>query len=474
MEQGWIWLREIKDTCEGLEDYFASETDGEATPIRIPLLSVDFGTMKYTLAEKEVGDLELLYELKRRQVVIIVKSSAPLGSQLPSGTLHLSNIQAADLSIHNETPGSAKGIVAQLVVETSSGVEFKRTPQISDDDTKKNNNNNNNNYIRCCRITLTASIHECGHLRDMLWFLQSGGTLVQQNIMDDSARDCDQYDKTTEENKVDLTFGLPHWILYFPWWLYSRRLRKIIQICLLLYTIFSIAWATWQLYRHSSSIQVALQPIVDTLKLYFSSVMELVDIALHTLTDLWMTLISPLNILGGIALTPLINALTSFANATIWLFSSIFWWCDKFTGAVHHSLVNVWSALGRIPVVNLVGPFFTSENSPFIKICLLMRSGLEKFTNLAKPFASCLSKITRIDSTNIDSIRQKMGINVLKNKVQKIATSLLDLKSYQAQVGSPRTSSSSASTGSSPRTCFCPSPGIRRWSIPVLYRSPRK
>ena len=312
-------MEEQDSTHESREytEYCSYLTADEAFPIRIPLESAVIGPVKYTIPERgEIGDLELLYELETSDFLIYSAVCGRRGE--PPGTLRISNIQAADLSVFSEVPGSLEGLVARLVVETTNDVVFQSALLSEGEE----------DAVSCHRIVVTASIHECGHLRDMLLFLKSDVHFLASEIPENNPyispikRHHHQQQQLKESdgdknNGLTLMEGLPQWALYIPWWLYSGRVRRAIQFCLILYTIFSVVWASWQLYRHFNIIQVALQPIVAALKVYLPTLMELLDVTLDKFTDLWTSFLSPLNIFSSIALAPLISLATRLLSPII-------------------------------------------------------------------------------------------------------------------------------------------------------------
>ena len=401
------------------QEYHSYLTAEEAFPICIPLEKADFGGLRYTLSDVgEVDDLELLYETETSH--LIVNSSLPGRRGEPPGTLRISDIQAADISVFNEVPGSLEGLVARLVVETSSDVVFQRGGLLSVDDEHVEPTS----ALHCRRVVLTASIHECGHLRDMLLFLKSGVHTLASKIPEDNPYVSPSHSKHQQRNGacedmnkgLTLMEGLPHWILYIPWRLYSGRLRKCIQMCLVLYTIFSVVWASWQLYRHFNIIQVALQPIVSVLKMYLSSVMRQLDEALDILTNLWTSLLSPLNIFGSIALAPLISL-------SVYLCS---------------------------PVISLG-------------------------SQVVRPFWQCVlnSRIT-VQSLDLARIRQSLVINLFASTVKAVSNGLAKLFNFHTKKVKQKQAikASASATAKSPSVIFSPYQEVRRRSYPVYYSSP--
>ena len=100
---------------------------------------------------------------------------------------------------------------------------------------------------------------------------------------------------------------LPFWVLYIPWWIYSRNARTTLQKLILIYYTFSVIWAFWQLYRHVYVIQYVLEPLIDMLRVYLASVLEYFDLFFAQFTRLWHRYLSPLNVLIGVLITPIVR-----------------------------------------------------------------------------------------------------------------------------------------------------------------------
>jgi len=64
--------------------------------------------------------------------------------------------------------------------------------------------------------------------------------------------------------------GLPHWVNYIPSKWYSCTVRKVIEYTLMLYTILTLVWAIWQLYKHVGFIQRHLRPILEFIEFYIA------------------------------------------------------------------------------------------------------------------------------------------------------------------------------------------------------------
>ncbi|EDV20434.1 uncharacterized protein TRIADDRAFT_61101 [Trichoplax adhaerens] len=109
-----------------------------------------------------------------------------------------------------------------------------------------------------------------------------------------------QIDFIQEKRVVNLGIvqqGLPHWIIYIPIALYSKRFRQFLQFIVVLYTLFSVVWATWQLYKNVSFIKVSLQPLVIAMGHYFDYFISFVDQTLLRFTHYWLKCFKPVCIL---------------------------------------------------------------------------------------------------------------------------------------------------------------------------------
>lgn len=287
-------------------------TAGEAFPLRIHLEEIEIANHRYT--SSNYSDIELLYELKTSDVLIRTVLHGSGGGK--PGVYRVGGIQAARLDLINQIPGSLEGIACKLVLEVNHCIEFQSLAADGSEEADKMETG-------CYRVALTASIHECGHLRDVLLFLKSENAV--ENMVTESLNPylkSSQYSlspKSVKDGTPTLTYLeiLPWWTAYLPWWLYSRRIRKILQVALFLYSFFSIMWASWQLYRHVHVIQIVLQPIVELLQYYLSGIMTVLDQFLSSFTHYWTSLLSPLNVLRGLLLMPVFQVAVTLKNAVL-------------------------------------------------------------------------------------------------------------------------------------------------------------
>jgi hypothetical protein len=319
---------------------------------------VEIGRWKYV--GTELNDLELLYDLKSSGLYIKcgVKGS---GGVAPPATYRVSDISAADLSLATVIPGSLESIVARLVLETEEPIECSLcTSDVNEEGGEKPSNpeqvssDSSTESMADVRdsshgrdgagkegktvmmvhshiVAMTASVHEAGHLRDILLFLKGGyagkvspdtlflnprlsqGTQEETDTpLEKNSESEPPVDGLTNSDSNHITFleSLPVWVQYVPWWVYSRNVRISIQNILFVYSLFSVMWAFWQLYRNVNVIQIVLEPIVAAMKeVYLASLIEAFDWCLARFTEFWMRFLSPLNILQGLLLAPVLQGL---------------------------------------------------------------------------------------------------------------------------------------------------------------------
>ena len=293
------------------ERYF---TAGDAIPVSIPLEKVDMGAICFkSTDDDEFDDLQLLYHMNTAELE--VHSNIEGSGNGKTGFYRIRGVRAANLELINPLAGYLEAIQVRLIIETDQNLMYRSNHS------EESVNCPLTKEIHTHRVVLYASVHECGHLRDILLFMKSENLSLKCLAVE---KENPYYNPNKHKNSEDvdscktppLTYLslLPWWALYIPWWVYSRRIRKIAQVTLVLYSVFSIVWATWQLYRHVNVIQLALAPIVQFFQVYLRDFMKEIDEFLAWFTHLSTTLLRPLNIFSGLVLVPLINLLLQFKN----------------------------------------------------------------------------------------------------------------------------------------------------------------
>ena len=246
----------------------------------IPLLSLKVGGRRYN--SKSSWDIIITYD-KTCRLCIKVQVEGEL-----KGTYVVNGISGEALYLHSPT-GSLEGMIVKLLLETTDPVTFEHSDA--------------EDHVRCNMIVMEANVEETGRIRKLLMALRS--------------------DSLSRARDVKLYEGIPQWSLLLPWWIYSKRLRIIIQQILILYVIFNSFWALWQLYRHVDIIRETLEPIIiliqQTCHVYVSFAIEAVDMIMEQFSNLWWKFFAPLkvliqplwNIQLPLLITPLVKLLMS-------------------------------------------------------------------------------------------------------------------------------------------------------------------
>ena len=235
----------------------------------IPILSLKIGGRYYK--SKSSRDITLTRDDKTHQLCIKVQVEEKKAE--PLGTYVLNCVSGESLFLHSVN-GSLEEMVIQVLLETNDLAYFKRDTIV--------------NHVRCNMLFMEASVEEAGHIRKLL---------METRIRSDASS--------------KLYEGIPRWSLWLPWWLYSKRLRVIIQQLLIFYTVFNTLWALWQLYRHVDIIRDTLEPVIvllqETCHIYVSFAMEIINTAMEYFNNFWWRFFAPLKVLVG----PLWNILWS-------------------------------------------------------------------------------------------------------------------------------------------------------------------
>lgn len=423
------------------DEYVTAE---QVLPIRIPLEKVDIGILKYVAVEDgDIFDIELLYEMHTSEISI--RSSIPSSNDTAGpGTLRIRGIKAATLDLVNEIPGTLEGIMARLVLEVDQDIEFehKVISQVYRDNERKTIFTELDRELKCRRVVLKTSVHETGHLRDVLLFLKSDDKKIMEyfksddrNLYVNQLQRQASFNTSTDDNYSSLTFLeiIPWWSIHLPWWIYSRKLRKLIQWSLFLYTVFTIMWASWQLYRHVNVIQTVLEPLVKMLKWYLSDVMDGLDYLLDYFTHYWTSLLSPLNVFRSILLLPVWKLLLQLKTVVIPLKALMMPFMRCFA-PLSRCLAIVWQAIidSKLAVQSIdIGKLQQSFVFNLIFSCL-------------RSFFNCIAKLIGYSKT------KSRQIQAMKDKT----------KMYKSV--------------SSPSTITSPSKRYRESfdSVPIYYNSP--
>lgn len=296
-------------------------TANDVIPVRVPLERVEIGPWVYSATELE--DIELLYELDSSELFIKIDVCGTNGG-VPA-TFRIETVSAASLSLISIVPGSLETMVARLILETEDLISYVTAePQES---SSSDEDGDGENIVDCQIVKMTASVHESGHLRDVLLFLKADyATEVDPDSIFVSPQRKKQTESKPESSNIQVTFleGLPYWVPYIPWKVYSKKFRIFLQWLIVVYSVFSVIWAVWQLYKHVNVIRVVVEPIILALKYYLSGIMEAFDSMLALFTHWWQHFLSPLNIIRGLLSAPLMTALFQLRTVFSPIFTAVF------------------------------------------------------------------------------------------------------------------------------------------------------
>lgn len=485
----------------------------EEFPVRVPLETVQIGPWRYTSRDLEQtdgegyvsGDVELLYEQESSDLIIKTSIQGTRKDALP-GSYRIRSVSAADLSLFSVVPNSLESMVAKLVLETdkkitytplevdtggedSQGGKIKtrsedgsgQTDTRGDEDEitsqdsegpimkkrdiskdrdepitdSKDSISKANRELDIYIVRLTASVHETGHLRDILHFQNSPCDLNLDSTASPKERDT-QDDKNTKPH-LTLIEGLPYWVYYVPWMVYSKRTRLFLQRLLFLYMLLSVLWALWQLYRHVNIIRVVIQPIIVTLRYYLSSVVELFDWMFAVFTVWWHTLLSPLNVLQGLLLAPLLRLVTNFK----WMIYPLY-----------ISVSHLFRSTGLLTV-------FTSISSVLYFILRHLGSILWMlFQVLLKPlnylWTTLLNARVAVASMDFQRMRFSWVFSLVLSSIRSIIRGLATFVGYTRKEKIIKKAMESSASGPLISPTSTPSSTARRRneSMPMIYSSP--
>ena len=424
-------------------------TASDVFPFRVPLERVQLGSLKYIA--KEMEDLELLYELESSDLLVRASIRGRSKQAVPA-LFRIHGVSAATLKLVNIVPGSPETMVAQLLLETESQIRYVED-SLAVGLKVKSSTDHEEKVLDCRMVTLNASVHECGYLRDILLFLKCDCVdqlnLGPQSLFLSPQRQASISEEDPppmdEKNKVIFVESMPNWTAYIPWWIYSKTTRVLIQRIILLYTIFSFMWASWQLYRHVNVIQVALEPIITILREYLSGVMEMFDSVFAMFTLWWQTILSPLNIFSGILLTPLLQ----IAGQMKFLFSPIL-----------VAVTQCWNSA----LLGVLKPIFVSLFG------FLRHSGHILLRPLYYIWQTILNSRVAVASLDLKHIRLSWALNLITGSFRAIQSGLVKL------VGYTRTKHKQKKALQHPRSNTA-SPVVsphrqQQRRVPVYYKSP--
>lgn len=442
--------------------------------ISVQLQSFDIGPWKFNNLSTSEGCSSLVMEYQYPSEIVTVKVlSRDLATV--AGSFSLCGISAQLMSLANETPGYMMRIRVKLLLEVKrvQYVDFDLQSAVNKNSSSRNSAITPDKHadgspsdaierkLRCHLATLTADPVESANLRDIVQLCveeeqQLGATasvrkdaaavasatplvtisedvdgiysetrkrrpqLNRELSIFDSCMPSVAPEQPQEGRDACLVPTLPYWAPYIPWWMYSRPLRRALEMALLLYLMLSMIWALWQLHRHFYIIQAVIAPIIAILKLYMAPILRYMDHYLASFTAIWVQLINPVYILLGPLFTPALRILGPLFAPAVRLLHLL--WLT-FKPLVHSPLVKT-----------ILVPIFTVLFKPLVVVWSL----------LAK---------TRISLTSLDEVKMRLSIvlSLVVGSVKSIWAGVLRFLRYFQAVQRQKRAMEMMQPGDTPR-----------------------
>lgn len=214
--------------------------------------------------------------------------------------LNCQNISAADLRVSAKF-GYLDAMTGTLTVECQELIEIDGPhfgPSVASP----------RSYV----LEATFHVNYTGQMRDVLRSLRHAKlveSVTESEVLSREAESRGVASMSMACSEKKLREGLPDWTPYVPHRVYTPAVRRLIESVITLYTIFSILWAMWQLYRHVDFIRAYVQPIIDALKYH----VELMDKCIQFLNSLfeemtkqWLAYFKPVYVILSSFASPLI------------------------------------------------------------------------------------------------------------------------------------------------------------------------
>ena len=164
-----------------------------------------------------------------------------------------------------------------------------------------------------CMVKATFDIKDLNTIRDILHDTKIS-KLRDRNALVQAQKNGLRKDEVLP---VKIREGLPEWVNYIPAHLYTRSTRKTIEYILMTYTLLTLMWAMWQLYKHVDFIRQYLKPFVHLIEYYLAllkGMFRWLDGIADYLSGLWWKYMKPFYMLLGAALAPLAQIFKPLRN----------------------------------------------------------------------------------------------------------------------------------------------------------------
>lgn len=216
--------------------------------------------------------------------------------------LDCEDISAADLRV-NAKFGYLDAMTGTLFVECQkvinvSGPHYSASTTVA----------SSRSYV----VEATFHVNYTGQVRDVLRSLRNAKQVesATETVSEDEGPKASGV-LVMSMGEKKLREGLPDWTPYIPHRVYTPAVRRLIELIITLYTIFSILWAVWQLYRHVDFIRAYVQPFIDALKYHvelMDKCIQFLNSLFEEMTDQWLAYVKPGYVILSSFASPLITA----------------------------------------------------------------------------------------------------------------------------------------------------------------------
>ena len=151
--------------------------------------------------------------------------------------------------------------------------------------------------------------------------------------------------------------GLPEWVNYIPAKWYSSTIRQVFEYIIIAYTLLTLSWAVWQLYKHVDLIQRFLQPVLDIIEIYLQVLRDWfrwLDGVFDVFTEWWWRYLKPILVLTSplyAALSGLFKPLRNVADVITMITSPLLSCIQMLVAALRplaRPLVMFWNVVVQI------------------------------------------------------------------------------------------------------------------------------
>ena len=259
---------------------------------------------------ENAAECQLVHEEDTARIYFKVpdRNASKVKGQKVYNVLQCADISAGDLKVTTKF-GSWDTMLARILIECD-GPMFLWKQKIDEKQTDENHGNCRRiEYefviLSSCMVKATFPVEFISTVCKMMHLVKVSKTREILTI-----KDLKRSGVISKQTKMPskIREGLPEWVNYIPYRWYSANLRRVIEYLLVFYTIVSLLWAVWQLYRHVDFIRSYLKPIVTFIEHYFSmlkSWFQWMDDAFTVLSHYWWNFIKPLFMIVVAALSPL-------------------------------------------------------------------------------------------------------------------------------------------------------------------------